>query len=92
MGKIRHAVRTAAPRTQFATRTKSSESNSTKPFGQKRGSLRPDAESGSGREKSAMPATDDGVLDEWLEPDKDADLDQWLHEHGADGGVDDRSR
>jgi hypothetical protein len=32
------------------------------------------------------------VLDEWLEPDKDADLDQWLHEHGADGSLDDRSR
>jgi hypothetical protein len=40
----------------------------------------------------ATPATGDGVLDEWLEPDKDADLDQWLHEHGADGSLDDRSR
>jgi hypothetical protein len=32
---------------------------------------------------------DDG-LDEWLAPDEDddADLDQWLHDHGVDGGKD----
>lgn len=31
---------------------------------------------------------DDG-LDEWLAPDEDgdADLDQWLHDHGKDGGT-----
>lgn len=92
MGKTRNAARTAAPRMQFGARTKSTENTPKESFAPKRGSLRPDAESGSGREKSAMPATDDGVLDEWLEPDKDADLDQWLHEHGADGGPDDRSR
>jgi hypothetical protein len=83
MGKNRHAVKTAAPRTRFATRTKSSESNSTGSFAPKRGSLRPEAEGGSGREKLATPTTDDGVLDEWLEPDLDADLDQWLHDHGT---------
>jgi hypothetical protein len=83
MGKNRHAVRTPALRTQFATRTKSPESNSTKSFASKRGSLRPEADGGSGREKLATPATDDGVLDEWLEPDQDADLDQWLHDRGT---------
>ena len=92
MGKARNAARSAAPRTQFGARSKSTENSSRESFAPKRGSLRPEAESGSGREKSAMLATDDEVLDEWLEPDKDADLDQWLHEHGADGGVDDRSR
>jgi len=92
MGKARNAARTAASRTQFGVRSKSTGNTSRESFAPKRGSLRPDAESGSGREKSAMRATDDDVLDEWLEPDKDADLDQWLHEHGADGGVDDRSR
>jgi hypothetical protein len=32
---------------------------------------------------------DDG-LDEWLAPDEDddADLDQWLHDHGVNGGAD----
>jgi hypothetical protein len=92
MGKTRQPARTAAPRTQFSSRTKSTESNSTEPFAPKRGSLRPDADSGSRRDKIATPATDEGVLDEWLEPDKDADLDQWLHDHGADGGPDDRIR
>jgi hypothetical protein len=31
---------------------------------------------------------DDG-LDEWLAPDEDddADLDQWLHDHGVDDGA-----
>jgi len=82
MGKIKRATtRTAAfPRAPMPARAKSTSDQSGRATAQRRGA--PD--SGSGREKLAMPAGDDSVLDEWLEPDEDADLDQWLHDHGAD--------
>jgi len=46
----------------------------------------------SARERAiqAMEEPGEDALDEWLAPDEDddADLDQWLHEHGADGDRD----
>lgn len=46
---------------------------------------------GTPRERvmQAMEHPRDDGLDEWLAPDEgdDADLDQWLHDHGVDGGA-----
>lgn len=49
----------------------------------------PRAVPASARERfiPSMEAPGEDALDEWLAQDEDgdADLDQWLHEHGADG-------
>ncbi len=94
MGKIKRAASAAAPRARIASRAKSTEDQSNESFAPKRDAPRLGTENGAGQEKRSMLAADDGVLDEWLEPDEDEaeDLDQWLHEHGADGGSDDLSR
>jgi hypothetical protein len=89
MGKIKRAARTTFPRAGAVPRTKSNEDHSGKSSSPGRGALRAAPESGSGRDKLAMPAADDSALDEWLEPDEDTDVDQWLHEHGV---VDDPDR
>ncbi len=96
MGKMKRAARAETPRAENASRTKSTEdkieSNSTGFLASKRGASRRNPENSAGQERRPMHAADDGVLDEWLEPDEDADVDQWLHEHGADSGADDLSR
>lgn len=89
MGKIKRAARAATPRADNRSRTRSTDDHSAESFAPKRSAARRGAESGSGQEKSSMTAPEDGILDEWLEPGEDEDLDQWLHEHGADSGVED---
>lgn len=92
MGKIKRAASAAAPRARIASRAKSNEDQSNESFAPRRGAPRTGTENGAVQEKRSMLAADDGVLDEWLEPEEAEDLDQWLHEHGADGGSDDLSR
>jgi len=89
MGKIKRAARVAPSRAEGTSRAGPKEGHSTDSFLQKRGASRRGTDTGSGPENRSMLAADDGILDEWLEPDEDADVDQWLHEHGAGGGVDD---
>jgi len=89
MGKIKRAARMAPPRADIASRAKSNEEHSSDSFLQKRGASRRGTDTGSAPQKRSMAAGDEGILDEWLEPDEDADVDQWLNEHGAGGGVDD---
>ena len=91
MGKIKRSAR-AATRADTAAHTKPSEDYAADSLASKRPATRRLPGAGAGDEKLAMPATDDGILDEWLEPDEDADLDQWLHEHGGDAGRADRER
>jgi hypothetical protein len=91
MGKIKRAARSATPRAESASRARTTEDHSAESFAPKRSALRRGADGSSGQEKPPMLAADEGTLDEWLEPDEDQDLDQWLHEHGADS-VDDPDR
>jgi hypothetical protein len=91
MGKVKRAAK-AAPRAQSTSRNRSAaDDHSAESFSTKRSATRRTPDNGSGQEKRSMLAADDGILDEWLEPDEDEDLDQWLHEHGADGDGDDRN-
>lgn len=92
MGKFKRAAKAATPRAATTSRTKSIEDQSNDSLAPRRGASRRGTESGPGPEKRSMLAADDGVLDEWLEPDADEDLDQWLHEHGADDDSGDSGR
>ena len=90
MGKVKRAAK-APPRAESTSRNRSAEDHSAESFSTKRNATRRPPESDPGQVKRSMLAADDGILDEWLEPDEDEDLDQWLHEHGADADGDDRS-
>lgn len=92
MAKIRRAATAASQRAGIASRTKSTEVRSTNFHATKRTALRRGAEKDSSPEQLPLRAAGDGVLDEWLEPDEATDVDQWLHEHGADVDSDDSKR
>jgi len=89
MGKIKRAARVAPPRAAIASRAKSNEEHSNDSFLQKRGASRRATNTSAAPEKRSLAAGDEGILDEWLEPDEDADVDQWLHDHGAGADLDD---
>jgi hypothetical protein len=89
MGKIKRATRTGFPRAAATSHTKSIEDHSTESFAPKRGTPRRGTGGDASQSKPSILAADEGTLDEWLEPGEDKDLDQWLHEHGGDGSVDD---
>ncbi|NJN39829.1 MAG: hypothetical protein HC807_01765 [Gammaproteobacteria bacterium] len=89
MAKSRHAATAASQRAGIASRTKSTEVRSTNFHTSKRAAARRDPVNKPDPEQLPLRAAGDGVLDEWLEPDEATDVDQWLHEHGAD--VDDDS-
>lgn len=92
MGKIKRSAKAATPRTEIPARSKATEDRATDSFTPRRTTSRRTTSNGPGQDRLAMPATDDGILDEWLEPDGDEDLDQWLHDHGGDSGLGDQDR
>jgi hypothetical protein len=85
MGKIKPAARTGFARAAATSRPKSNDDHFTRSSAARRGTPRATPDGRPNGDKLAMPPADEGVLDEWLEPDEDADLDQWLHDHGAEG-------
>lgn len=91
MGKIKRATRMASPRAAAVSRQKSNDDHSPRFSTARRDAIRAARDGDVRGDKLAMPHVDEGVLDEWLEPDEDADLDQWLHDH-AEGGIDDPNR
>ncbi len=92
MGKIKRSGKVATPREEGTARSKATEDHSTHSFMPKRLTSRRVSDSRPREEKLTMPGGDEGILDEWLEPDEDTDLDQWLHDHGGDSGLGDPDR
>ena len=92
MGKIKRSGKVATPRAESTARSKATEDHSTHSFMPKRLTSRRVSDSRPREEKLTMPGGDEGILDEWLEPDEDTDLDQWLHDHGGDSGLGDPDR
>lgn len=92
MGKIKRAARGTTPRAEAERRTRATEDPPTESFAPRGSAARRSTQIGAGPDQRQMLSADDSTLDEWLEPDEDQDLDQWLHEHGADAGVEDPDR
>ena len=88
MAKSKRADHAAPPRAGAAPRQRAAEDFLLELPAPKGGRPRSGPEANRDQTIQAMADPDGDGLDEWLAPKEDADLDQWLIDHGKDEGVD----
>ena len=90
MAKSRRVGRSAPTRGGATARQRAAEDLLPGEDAPRRGAPRVAAAAPRDRTGPAKGDPPDDGLDAWLAPDEDddADLDQWLHDHGVDGGAD----